>query len=97
MTEKRKTTVSVTAKSLRGWLGKAKAHRVVVTKQDGNEFININLLAAGIITLIVPELVVLLTVVALLMGARLEIVDTRNGDDDTTSDSDKTDELAAVM
>ena len=53
------TNLSFDTDSLRRLFQSAKAHRVIISKSDSSEMVNVSLLMAIIVALIVPELVFL--------------------------------------
>ena len=59
-------------------LDKAKTHRVILTSAEGKTWANLSVLIAVILTLILPELVALLVIVALFKGGNITIASTQN-------------------
>jgi hypothetical protein len=55
---------------------KAKTHRVILTSREGKSWANLSVLVAVILTLILPELVALLVLVALVKGGNIAISST---------------------
>ena len=59
-------------------LEKAKKHRVVLTSSEGKTWANLNVLVAVILTMILPEIVALLVIIALFKGGNITIASTQN-------------------
>ncbi len=59
---------------------KAKTHRVILTSSEGKTWANLSVLVAVILTLILPEIVALVVLVALVKGGNIAISSTENGE-----------------
>ena len=81
MTEQEKaknttTSSTITLPSFNQMLDYSKSHRIKVTDANGKTWVNLSLLVSAILTLIMPEIVALLAVVAIYKGASVDIIDT---------------------
>jgi hypothetical protein len=73
---KNTTIVSTTLPSFRQVLDYSKSHRIKVTDANGKTWVNLSLLVSAILTLIMPEIVALLVIVAVIKGASVDFIDT---------------------
>ena len=65
---------------------KSKTHRVILTSPEGKTWANPTVLVAVILTLILPELIALLVIVALVKGGNIEIASSQNTEKAKNSD-----------
>ena len=78
MTNQQQTQHVSEQNSARDLFEKAKTHRIILTSAEGKTWANPTVLVAVILTLLLPELVALLVIVALFKGGNIEIASSQN-------------------
>ena len=82
--EKTKNTTSTTLPSFHEVLDYSKSHRIKVTDTSGKTWINLSVLVTAILTLLMPEIVAIIAIVAIVKGASVDIIDTKADQSDVS-------------